>query len=174
MLTDRTRRPAASWRLAPTMLFFAAAVVVTSVAAAGPAATKQRLVIDVKILPRSTFVLTPLGGGTLERDSGTVSGNWRSLAGRNVTRNGQKVTIYNVLWTLEGKRGTLTIRERNEWVDTGSDANRDGSDDVVALGAWKVVRGTGEYAGLTGSGGSGHAGLGSVWNARYEGFLTAS
>jgi hypothetical protein len=130
--------------------------------------------INMKVLPQSTFVLTPLGGVTLERDSGTVSGNWRSLPGRTVTRNGQRVTIYNALWTLEGGRGILTIRERNEWVDIGSDANRDGSNDGVALGTWKVVRGTGEYAGLTGSGGSGHAGLGSVWNARYEGFLTAS
>jgi hypothetical protein len=32
-------------------------------------------------------------------------------------RNGQEVTIFDGgLWTLTGKRGTLTIRERNEWV----------------------------------------------------------
>jgi hypothetical protein len=80
-------------------------------------------------------------------------------------RDGQKVTIYNGLWTLSGKRGTLTIRERNEWVDVGYD-------DGVAIGTWKVVRGTRKYAKLTGSGRSGHAGLGQPWYARYEGFLT--
>ena len=123
--------------------------------------------------PQSTFVLTPLGGATLKRDSGTISGNWRSIPGRNVVRVGQKVTSYNgVVWTLQGTLGTLTIRERSDWVDTGSDVNRDGLDDGVALGTWKVVRGTGKYAGVTGSGGSGHAGLGNVWSARYEGFLT--
>jgi hypothetical protein len=32
-------------------------------------------------------------------------------------RNGQKVTIYDAqVWTLTGKQGTLTIRERTEWV----------------------------------------------------------
>ena len=50
--------------------------------------------------------------------------------------------------------------------------NRDSVDDSVASGTWTVVRGTGDYAGVTGSGRSGHAGLGNVWNARYEGFLT--
>ena len=172
MLTDRMRRPQATRRLATALFAFAAAVILTSAAAAGHSATKQRVAINMKILPQSTFVLTPLRGGTLKRDSGTVSGNWRSLAGRDVMRQGQKVTIFSGgVWTLSGKRGTLTIRERNEWVDTGSDVNRDRFDDGVALGAWKVVRGTGDYAGLTGNGGSGHVGLGNVWTARFEGFL---
>jgi hypothetical protein len=155
------------------MFALAAAVILTSVAAAGHAATKQRVAINMKIMPQSTFVLTPLGGATLKRDSGTISGNWRSVPGRNVVRVGQKVTSYNgVVWTLQGTLGTLTIRERSDWVDTGSDVNRDGLDDGVALGTWKVVRGTGKYAGVTGSGGSGHAGLGNVGSARYEGLLT--
>jgi hypothetical protein len=173
MLTDRMRRPPASWTLATALFGVAAAVILTSAAAAGQSATKQRVAINMKILPQSTFVLTPLRSGTLKRDSGTVSGNWRSVPGRNVSRNGQKVTIFSgAVWTLSGKRGTLTIRERNEWVDTGSDVNRDSLDDGVALGTWTVVRGTGDYAGVTGSGGSGHVGLGNVWNARYEGFVT--
>ena len=141
------------------------AVTLTSVAAAGPAAAKQRVAIETKILPEGTFVLTPLRAGVLKRDSGTVTGNWRSITGRDVTRNGQRVTIYNGLWTFTGKRGTLRIRERNEWVDVGYD-------DGVAIGIWKVVRGTGQYARVAGSGGSGHAGLGRTWYARYEGFLT--
>ena len=60
------------------------------------------------------------------------------------------------------------LRERNEWVSVGN------GDDSVALGTWNVVRGTGQYAGLAGSGRSGHAGLGTPWYARYEGFLAHS
>ena len=89
-------------------------------------------------------------------------------------RDGQRVTVYTPTWTLDGKRGTLTIRERNEWAFLGSDANRDGIEDAVAFGTWKVVRRTGQYAGTTGGGRSAHAGLGENWNARYEGLLTAS
>ena len=81
-------------------------------------------------------------------------------------RDGQKVTIYNGgVTTLTGKRGTLTIRDRNEWVDVGNN-------DQIGIGTWKVVRGTGQYAGIVGKGRGGHAGLGSPWYARYEGFLT--
>ena len=148
------------------LIVVAAAVTLTSIAAAGSNATKQRVVIETKILPQATFEFLPQPGA-LKRDTGTVSGNWQSLLdkGRDVMRDGQKVTIHGGgLWTLTGKRGTLTIRERNEWVSVGYD-------DGVALGTWKVVRGTGQYAGITGSGGSGHAGLGSPWYARYEGFL---
>ena len=143
------------------------AITLSSVAAAGPTATKQRVAIDMKIIPESTFVLTPLQAGALKRDSGTVSGTWRSVPGRDVIRDGQKVTIYDGgVWTLTGKRGTLAIRERNEWVAVES------GEDGVAIGTWKVVRGTGQYAGIVGKGRSGHAGLGSPWYARYEGFLT--
>jgi hypothetical protein len=145
----------------------AAAVTLTSVASAGPTAAKQRVAINTKILPRGTFVLTSLQAGALKRDSGTFGGNWGTAPGGEVVRNGQTVGVYTNTWTLTGKRGTLTIRERVEWVSV--EAGEDG----VAMGTWKVVRGTGKYAGVTGSGGSGHAGLGSPWYARFEGFLTS-
>jgi hypothetical protein len=148
------------------LVALAAAVTLTSVAAAAPeAAKKQRVAINAKILPQGTFLLTPLRAGALKRDSGTFSGNWQSAPGRDVIRNGQTVGMYTNTWNLVGKRGTLTIRERIEWVDVGND-------DDVATGTWKVLRGTKEYAGITGSGGSGHAGLGQPWYARFEGFLT--
>src|SRR5687768_3333417 len=103
------------------LLALAVAVTLTSVSAAGPDATKQRVAIDMKIFPQGTFVLTPLQAGTLTRDSGTISGNWRSIPGRNVMRDGQRVTIFNgAVWTLTGKQGILTIRDRNEWVDVGN------------------------------------------------------
>jgi hypothetical protein len=151
-----------------------AAVTLTSVAAAGPDAAKQRVAIDTKILPQGKFVLTPLQSGALKRDLGRISGNWQSIQGRHVMRDGQEITIYAGRWTLTGKRGTLTIRERTEWVDVGGDANDDAAPDSVAVGTWKVVRGTGQYVKLAGAGRSGHEGLGHTWYARYEGFLTSS
>jgi hypothetical protein len=151
----------------------AAAVTLTSVASAGPAAAKQRVAIDAKILPRGTFVLIPLQSGALKRDSGTVSGNWQSIPERHVMRDGQSLSIFDAaLWTLTGRRGTITIRERSEWVHVGSDVNGDAFPDSVGFGTWKVVRGTGQYAKLTGGGRSGHMGLGHTWTARHEGLLT--
>jgi hypothetical protein len=172
MVIDRIRHPAASWRLVPTMFFLAAAVVVTSVAAAGPAVTKQRVAITIKGLPNGSFVLTPFKTGALKRDSGTTGIRYGSP--RVVVRDGQKIEVYSGVYTFDGRRGSFTVRERNEWRDTGSDGNGDGNADGVAVGTWKAVRGTGEYAGVTGGGGSAHAGLGNPWNARLEGFLTNS
>lgn len=146
----------------------AAAVTLTSVAAAGPAAAKQRVAIDMKIYPQKTFVLTPLHPGPLKHDLGTINGGWLNIPGRTVTRDGQEVTIYEgAVTTLTGKRGTLTIRDRSEWVHVGNN-------DSIGIGTWKVLRGTGQYAGIVGKGRQGHAGLGSPWYARYEGFLTTS
>jgi hypothetical protein len=142
----------------------AVGVTVVSIASAAPVATKQRVAFDAKILPEGTFVLTPLQAGALKRDSGSFGGPWRSAKCRDELRDGQSVMSCTGIWTLTGKRGTLTIRELNEWVDVGYD-------DGVAVGNWKVVRGTSQYARVTGSGGSGHAGLGSPWYARSEGFL---
>ena len=143
-----------------------ATIILTSVAAAGPEAARQRVAINMKIYPQRTFVLTPLQAGPLKPDSGTISSTWLNIRGRDVMRDGQKVTIYTgAVTTLTGKRGTLTIRDRNEWIDVGND-------DQIAFGSWKVVRGTGQYAGIVGKGRQGHAGLGSPWYARYEGLLT--
>jgi hypothetical protein len=149
------------------LVALAAAVTLTSVAAAGPNAAKQRVAIDMKLYPQKTFVFTPLQAGPLKTDSGTISHTFLTIPGRDVMRDGQKVTIYDGgVATLTGKRGTLTIRGgRIEWVDVGHDGN-------IGIGTWKVVRGTGQYAGIVGKGRDGHAGLGNPWYARYEGFLT--
>ena len=161
------------------LVALAAAFVLTSVAAAGPDATKQRVAIDMKFCSpgksQGRFVLTPQQFGPLKTDSGTISHNFLSIPGRDVMRDGQKVTIYDGgVATLTGKRGTLTIRGRSEWVSLERDGNGDGELDAIAIGTWKVVRGTGQYAGIVGKGRNGHVGLGSPWYARYEGVLTAS
>ena len=152
-----------------------AAIILTSVAAAGPEAAKQRVVIDMKIYPEKTFVVTPMQAGSLKSDSGKISSNWLSLRGREVMRDGQKVTIYNgAVVKLTGKRGTLTLRDRVEWFDLARDGNGDGELDGIGSSTWKVVRGTGQYSGIVGKGRGGHLGLGNPWYARYEGFLTVS
>ena len=157
------------------LLALAAAVTLTSVAAAGSHAAKQRVAIDLKLWPQKTFVFTPLQAGPLKRDSGTISHTLLSITGRDVMRDGQKVKIFDGgVATLTGKRGTLTIRDRNEWVHLERDGNGDGENDAIAIGTWKVVRRTGQYAGIAGKGRNAHVGLGSPWYARYEGFLTAS
>ena len=154
------------------LVVFAAAVTLASVAAAGPVATKQRIAISSKLHPERTFVLTPLTAGVLKRDSGAAS-EADSGPGRVVQRDGQRVEIFNATLTFAGKRGTLTIRERTEWVDIANE-NAPGFSfpPAVATGSWKVVRGTGTYAEIAGGGRSGHAGLGAEWYARQEGFLT--
>jgi hypothetical protein len=94
-----------------------AAVTLTSAAAAGPHAAKQRVAIDMKLWPQKTFLFTPLQAGPLKRDSGTISHTLLSITPRDVMRDGQKVTIFDGgVATLTGRLGTLTIRDRNEWV----------------------------------------------------------
>jgi len=145
----------------------AAAVIVTSGAAA-PEATKQRVAITAKGAwnPTSfgTFVLTPLGSGALEPDSGTGTATWTS---RDVTRAGGRVGISTWVTTLEGKRGTLVIRERMEGVEAGNGFH-------AAIGTWKVVRGTGQYARVTGGGVAGNVVVERTrsWYDGREGFLT--
>ena len=154
------------------LVALAVAVTLTSVAAAGPDAAKQRVAITVAI--GGEGVLTPLKDGALERDSGTFDhrGAWSLTPDRTLIRQGQRVDIHTGVWAFAGKRGKLVFRERNEWVDLGHDLNRDGWEDSIAIGTWKVVRGTGLYAGITGGGRSAHLGLGRKWVARFEGVLT--
>ena len=142
----------------------AAAVTLTSVAAGGPSATKQRVAINVKF-HASTFVLSPLGAGALKRDSGTMSELVHASC-HDVIREGQQIGICTGnRWTLTGKQGTLTIRTHAEWVDPGSGGCG------AAHGTWKVTRGTGNYAGISGGGRSAYDAHCSKWYARHEGFL---
>jgi hypothetical protein len=147
------------------LVALAAGVMLTSVAAAGPDAAKQRVVLTMRDLPDGRFVLEPMGAGALERDTGTTRVVWHDP--RTVIRDGQTVDVYSgVAWTLTGKRGSLKLQERSEWLQTG--------DALIATGTWKVVRGTGVYAGITGHGRSAHVGHdrgNGAWYANHSGVL---
>ena len=134
-----------------------AAVTLTSIAAAGPEAAKQRVAISMKGLGNGTFVLTPVQAGTLKRDSGTVSVVYNEPT--TVMRQGQRISVFLNTYTLKGKRGSLSIRERNELVEVSKE-KVPGFDFTpgVGIGTWKVVGGTGAYAKITGGGRSGHQG----------------
>ena len=160
-----------------TLVALAAAVTLTAVAAAGPDAAKQRVAIRHEAVAAENVrarAAATMQAGPLKRDTGTISHNFLSIPGRGVMRDGQEVTIYDGgVATLTGKRGTLTIRGRSEWVGLGRDGNGDGEVDSIGIGTWKVVRGTGQYAGIVGKGRDSHIGLGSPWYARYEGLLSS-
>jgi hypothetical protein len=145
-----------------------AAVTLTSVAAAGPDAAKQRVAFTTQAAETTTvspFVLTPLQTGALKPDSGKLVAG--SDNAREVMREGQSVSIHDGVATFKGKLGSLVIRNRSEWVEAGNGYH-------VATDTWKVVRGTGQYAGVTGGGRGGSVWFERTdhWSSHSEGFLT--
>jgi hypothetical protein len=110
-------------------------------ASAGAVGGKQRVVIQWK--GASGFVLTPLTSGKLKDDTGTATFCcWKS---RVVIRDGLRVEIGDPKMTLVGQRGTLVASNRMEFLDIRGGYS-------VFTGAWKVIRGTGDYAQLSGTG----------------------
>ena len=90
-----------------------------------------------------SFVLTPLTPGDIKPDTGTAS--FCCWTDAHIMRDGQAIDINNPQMTLTGKHGTLVARNQIEFVDLP-----DGL--AVFTGTWKVIRGTGDYAGLSGGG----------------------
>ncbi len=118
-----------------------AAVALIIGVSAGAVSGKQRVVIQWK--GASGFVLTPLTSGKLKGDTGTATFCcWKS---RVVMRDGLKVEIGDPKMTLVGQRGTLVASNRMEFLDIRGGYS-------VFTGTWKVIRGTGDYAQLSGSG----------------------
>ena len=140
----------------------AAAATLAAVAAAGPVVAKQRVAIQEKT--QASFVLTPLTPGAIKRDTGGA--RFCCWTDRHIVRDGQDIDINDPEMTLTLKRGTLVIRNRIGFVDIP-----DGW--AVFTGTWKVIRGTGDYAGLTGGGRRAGVMLpnGSV-KSQFEGFLS--
>jgi hypothetical protein len=129
------------YAVAATVVAIAAALVV-AVAQGGGMATKQRVVIDGN---EASFTLTPASiGRPLERDSGSVG--FCCWTDHTVVRDGQSADITDgPTMTLTGKMGTLVARNHMEWLDI------EGGYEIFT-GTWRVVRGTGAYAGATGGG----------------------
>lgn len=114
-----------------------------AVAAGGTDSAKQRVRIDVKGPDGNTFVLRPMSQGRVQPDSGSTGFCcWRSWS---VTRAGARLEVTNPLLSLAGKQGTVTFRERVEWTPLPDGWS-------VFTGTWKVVGGTGGYAGFSGHG----------------------
>jgi hypothetical protein len=147
------------------LVVLVAAVTLTSVAAAGPDVAKQRIAITSNGVLNATafgeFVFTPLQAGALKRDTGTETSRWSERVGM---RGGQQVTVQNYVTTREGKRGSFVVRSRMEYVDAGNGY-------LVGTNTWKFVRGTGQYAQITGGGRGGDVVNSGRWSDRYEGFV---
>jgi hypothetical protein len=139
-----------------------AAASVTAAADAGPAATKQRVAIEHT---GSSFVLTPLTTGALKRDTGTAT--FCCWTDRKLIRDGEAIEINDPEMTLTGKLGTLVARNRIVWVDLSDGWS-------IFTGTWKVIRGTGQYAGLVGGGrGAAIESPNGNERTRFEGLLAA-
>ena len=145
----------------------AAAVVLTSVASAGA---------DADEAARADRHEDPPEEDVRARDAAVRSaqarlGDARAATGTRPSerscRDGQEAFLWECrAWTFTGKRGTLVLRSQFAWIEAGGPYN-------IATGTWKVVRGTGQYAGVTGGGRSAQVGGPSGWVARYQGFLTS-
>lgn len=109
-------------------------------------------------------MLTPLQDGPVRPDSGKFTSTVPPE--QILMRNGQRITIYDGSASLKGRRGTLVIRYRDEYVEAGNGYH-------VGVGTWKVVRGTGQYAKIAGGGRTGNVWLDrGPWSSREEGVLT--
>jgi hypothetical protein len=121
----------------------AMAAAFTAVAAGGTHSAAQRVRIEVTGSGPFTFVLRPMSKGKIQHDTGPMGFCcWRSW---NVTRAGASLEVTNPRLTLLGAQGTLRIRQRIEWVELPDGYS-------MWTGTWKVVGGTGAYAGLSGHG----------------------
>jgi hypothetical protein len=144
------------------LIVLAAALMFVSAAAGTSTASKQPITFDSKAGP-DHFTLVWLKPGAAITDSGSVDNN--VLTARHLVRDGQSVLVNAVLETYTGKRGTLVLRDRIEWLDAGNGY-------TIGLSTWRVVKGTGAYKDVTGSGRGG-----SAWPPRgpvsfhAEGFL---
>ena len=111
------------------------------------------------------FVLTPLTSGAIKPDTGTAT--FCCWTERSIMRDGQAIDINDPQWTLTGKLGTIVGRSQIGFVDLP-----DGW--AVFTGTWKVIRGTGAYAGLSGGGRvAGVALANGTTKAQFEGFLNS-
>ncbi len=140
----------------------ATAVTLAAVAAAGPVAAKQR--VSIQVQGGASFILTPLTAGAIKGDTGVAS--FCCWSERSIMRDGQAIDINDPQMTLTGKHGTIVARNRIEYVDLPNGW-------ATFTGVWKVIRATGDYAGLAGGGrGAGVTLANGFTKSQFEGFLS--
>ena len=145
--------------IAGVALFLAAAP------GANPGAKKQHVTITTAKGGIDNFLLVLRKGGSVQRDSGTAS--YCCWSQKFITRDGQTVEVNDPITTLRSKKGELVLKERIEWADAANGYS-------IGIGTWKVMKGTGAYKNVTGSGRSASSWLPSgpvSW--RNDGFLTS-
>jgi len=128
-------------RLIATAAIVFVAAAMAGLAAAGGAATRQRIAFVAGTSP--TMKLTPLTSGAVLGDSGSTS--WCCWTHNEVKQDGGQLDVNNPLATFVGNRGTLIWRERITWFDVTNGYS-------VASGTWRIVRGSGAYQHLSGQG----------------------
>jgi hypothetical protein len=149
------------------VLALSAAALTFVSAAAGTSTEPKQLVTITSKAGGDRFALVWLRPGATITDSGSVDD--RILTERDLVRDGQHALVNGVLETYTGKRGTLVLRDRIEWIDAGNGH-------TIGLSTWRVVRGTGAYKDVTGGGRGASAWLhppsGPV-SYRNDGYLTS-
>ena len=124
------------------LVVLAAALTFASAAGSTSTAPKQRVAITSKA-GVDHFTLVALRPGPLGYDSGGV--DWCCYSSHYLNRGAQRVLVNDPRATLTGKQGTLVLRFRIEWLDAGNAY-------TIGVSTWKVVKGTGAYAGVSGGG----------------------
>ena len=121
-----------------------AVVLGSALTTASAAGTRSRIKIDTYLSGieggTGKFVLTLKSA----LDGGTITFT-RSFGADKTTAEGLPYSVLTDTETLKGKAGTLVIRSSGQ-------AFAPGFGDEVWMGTWTIVKGTGQYAGLTGGG----------------------
>jgi hypothetical protein len=149
--------------LTAAVLIGVVVAVLASFASARTAAVRQRVSISN---PGNSFVLRPTSAGPIKSDKGALDACcWTT---RHVVLAGERLDVNDPHLTLTGRNGTLKLRNRIVWVDVPGGLS-------IFTGTWRVVGGTGAYAGLSGRGRvEGVQTIGGNDNARFFGFFRAS
>jgi hypothetical protein len=146
-------------------VLLAAVAVVAAAAAAAPASGKQRIQIESKGSNTESFLLVPRTTGSIQPDKGEIT--YCCWTTRHVVSAGETLDVNDPHVTLTGANGTLRLRNRITWVALPQGW-------LIFTGNWKVVGGTGAYAGLTGRGRVVGAQNPSGYDrTQYFGFLTS-
>ena len=121
----------------------------TAYAGSGEAAAqKQRIAIDMVVDEKTqmaTFTVKPLTSGPIKSDKGTAT-LCCVVDGGRVLRNGMRTYNASIGARLDGRRGTLRLRQ---FIDQSEMQNGF----WVSVGTWRIEKGTGTYSGIKKGGG---------------------